>query len=111
MITGKLEGFPVSKQSDQEEINMATRYLFPGISPVPRAPPADAHLEDPQATQAVGTRPAVRASPFRTMASSYIILAASQLRAQLEKNLAAVKLIEALDYHPPMERCKALIGP
>jgi hypothetical protein len=38
-------------------------------------------------------------------------MAAAQLKVQLERNLAAVKPIEELDYHPPMDRCKALIGP
>ncbi|KAI5449505.1 hypothetical protein NCC49_004649 [Naganishia albida] len=50
------------------------------------------------------TRPASHAGSWYTSN-------AAQLKAQLEKNLAAVKPIEELDYYPPMDRCKALIGP
>jgi hypothetical protein len=35
----------------------------------------------------------------------------SQLKAQLERNLADVKPIDELGYRPPMDNCKALIGP
>ncbi|GHJ84057.1 hypothetical protein NliqN6_0459 [Naganishia liquefaciens] len=50
------------------------------------------------------TRPA-------THAGSWYTSSAPQLKAQLEGNLAAVKPIEALEYDPPVNGCKALIGP
>ncbi|KAJ9107058.1 hypothetical protein QFC19_002928 [Naganishia cerealis] len=44
-------------------------------------------------------------------AGSWYTASGSQLKAQLERNLAAVKPIDELDYYPPIDSCKALIGP
>lgn len=53
----------------------------------------------------------LRDNPLCFLADHLATALAKQLQTQLEKNLDAVKPIEELDYHPPMDRCKALIGP
>ncbi|KAH8086820.1 MEMO1 family [Filobasidium floriforme] len=46
-----------------------------------------------------------------THAGSWYSNNPATLRAQLEKNLSAVKPIPELDFDPPIQKCKALIGP